>query len=363
MAQGDRRVQLFQCQRCGQTLFFENSLCESCGASLGYDAEATVLHALVPASGNDPLLWSPIGQSGGGAFRFCANVAQGVCNWLVPAASAERLCRACRHNRTIPDLSDPAHQRAWQRLEAAKHRLIYQLIRLRLPLPSLAESPAGLAFDFLADDAAVPGSVLTGHASGLITVNLREADDAEREQMRVDMHEPYRTLLGHFRHEVGHFYWDLLLRDGVRLEECREIFGDDREDYAAALRRHYAEGAPSGWQQSFISPYASAHPWEDFAETWAHYLHIADTLETASAFQLGVHPKRAESPDLHADIRQNPYAQDSVDDLIESWIPLTFALNSLNRSMGLPDLYPFVLNPAAIAKLGFIHRLLQNAAG
>lgn len=352
-------MQLFQCQQCGQLLFFENTACESCGARLGYDPEVSDLRALAPASEGAGDRWLPIGD-GAGPFRFCDNAAQNACNWLIPADSADRFCRACRYNRTIPDLSIPANAAAWWRLEQAKHRLFYQLIKLRLPMPGRDESPTGLAFDFLAEEAA-PGKVLTGHADGLITLNLHEADDAERERMRSAMGEPYRTLLGHFRHEIAHFYWDVLVRDGGRLEECRAIFGDDRQDYAAALQAHYQAGAPADWQNAFISQYATAHPWEDFAETWAHYLHIVDTLETASTFQITVHPKKTENPDLHADITSNPYKAPTAAALVENWIPLTFALNSLNRSMGLNDLYPFVLSAAVIEKLGFIHRVVQMA--
>ena len=203
--------------------------------------------------------------------------------------------------------------------------------------------------------------VLTGHDDGLITLNLNEADDAEREKLRLAMGEPYRTLLGHFRHEVGHYFWDVLVRDAGRLDDCRGLFGDDREDYAQALQRHYADGAPPDWQQHFVSAYASAHPWEDFAETWAHYLHIIDTLEMATAFGLAVHPVLSESPALHADIDFDPHKAGDIARLIDAWLPLSFAVNSINRCMGQPDLYPFLLSPAVVEKLGFIHALVHAA--
>lgn len=350
-------MQLFNCQNCGQLLYFENRLCEQCGARLGYDPALGQLRALEP-SGAD---WQPVGEPGQ-TLRFCDNAAQDACNWLVPGAGADRFCLACRHNRTIPDLSLGDNLARWQKLEIAKHRLVYQLIRLGLPRPTAAERPDhGLIFDFLAEapQASAP-RVLTGHDSGLITLNLQEADDAERERLRTEMHEPYRTLLGHFRHEIGHFYWDLLVRDGGHLEACRAVFGDDRADYGAALQRHYDQGPPAGWQEDFISSYATAHPWEDFAETWAHYLHIVDTLETAAVFGLGVHPAQSAEPALHADLTLNPYGQGPVEGLIAAWLPLTHAMNSLNRSMGLGDLYPFILSPGVIAKMDFIHRLVQG---
>ena len=262
----------------------------------------------------------------------------------------------------IPALAESENLLRWRKLEYAKHRLFYQLIKLKLPLPTTTELPGhGLVFDFLAE-AQQPGAakVMTGHDDGLITLNLQEADDAAREKLRTQMHEPYRTLLGHFRHEIGHFYWDLLVRDGEKLEQCRAIFGDDREDYTQALQRHYRDGAPGDWQAHFISQYATTHPWEDFAETWAHYLHIVDTLETASAFRLGLHPQRIDEPDLHADITLNPYGAGPIEGLIEAWLPLTFAVNSLNRSMGIADLYPFILSPTVISKMEFIHQLVQG---
>jgi hypothetical protein len=194
----------------------------------------------------------------------------------------------------IPDLSLTENQANWRRIQLAKHRLFYTLLKLRLPLKTkLEDTEHGLAFDFLVappphDMAAEP--VMTGHDHGLITINLAEADDSERERMRRQMGEPYRTLLGHFRHEIAHYYWDRLVRDASGIEAFRQLFGDEREDYSAALQRHYANGPPPNWQESFVSAYASTHPWEDWAETWAHYFHMVDTLETASAFGMRVRP-------------------------------------------------------------------------
>jgi hypothetical protein len=353
----DNRMQLFQCQKCSQLLYFENTLCETCGSSLGYEPISAQLQAL-QADGD---AWRPVTDPDQ-AYRFCDNAGHGACNWLIPVDSSARYCLACRHNRTIPALAEGENLLRWRRLEYAKHRLFYQLIKLKLPLPTNSELPGhGLVFDFLAE-AQQPGAakVMTGHDDGLITLNLQEADDAAREKLRTQMHEPYRTLLGHFRHEIGHFYWDLLVRDGNKLDQCRTVFGDDRDDYNQALQRHYQNGAPADWQENFISQYATTHPWEDFAETWAHYLHIVDTLETAANFRLGVHPRKVEDPDLHADITLNPYGAGPIQGLIEAWLPLTFAINSLNRSMGIADLYPFILSSTVVAKMGFIHQLVQG---
>ena len=205
---------------------------------------------------------------------------------------------------------------------------------------------------------------MTGHDDGRITIALAEADDAEREKRRKSMHEPYRTLLGHFRHEIGHYYWDRLVRDAPALGPCRAIFGDDREDYTAALQRHYRDGAPPQWRNRYVSAYATTHPWEDFAETFAHYLHILDTLETAESFGVATHPRGiAEADQLSTEVNFAPDKAVSIAPLVKAWLPLTFALNSLNRSMGMGDLYPFVLTPTIIEKLGFIHDLVHGAVG
>ncbi|HEX2943164.1 MAG TPA: putative zinc-binding metallopeptidase, partial [Rhodopila sp.] len=219
--------------------------------------------------------------------------------------------------------------------------------------------------DFLAD-APDPGApkVMTGHDNGLITIALIEADDAERERRRAQMQEPYRSLLGHFRHEVGHYFWDVLVRDGDKLDAFRAMFGDDRQDYGAALQRHYENGPPADWQAQYVSQYASTHPWEDWAETWAHYLHIVDTLEMAAAFGIRVRPRLVKEETLTAEIDLDPYRGDaSMQQIIDAWLPLTFAINSLNRAMGQPDLYPFMLSAAVVAKLDFVHRLVHGRAG
>jgi hypothetical protein len=349
-------MKLFSCQYCAQVLYFENTRCEKCAHPLGYLPDQDVVTALEP----DGAAWRALAASGG-SHRFCANAAYDACNWLVPADSTDVYCKACRHNRTVPDLSVPANLPPWRRLELAKHRLFYTLLQLHLPLQNRLENPEhGLVFDFLADQPAAAGpKVMTGHDNGVITLALAEADDVERERRRVAMGEPYRTLLGHFRHEVGHHFWDILVRDGGRLAECRAVFGDDSRDYDEALQAYYAHGAPANWQENYVSFYASAHPWEDFAETWAHYLHIIDTLEMASAFGVRVHPKVARTPGIDGDVNVDPAAGATIADMIGEWLPLTFALNSLNRCMGASDLYPFILTPAVIEKLGFIHRLVR----
>jgi hypothetical protein len=213
----------------------------------------------------------------------------------------------------------------------------------------------GLAFSFKASTEAEP--VFTGHNEGLITINVAEADDPFREKTRQQLGEPYRTLLGHFRHEIGHYYWDRLIR-GRCLEPFRAMFGDETADYAGARKRHYESGPPADWTQRFVSAYASMHPWEDWAETFAHYLHIVDTLETARAYGLALKPKAASGLPAVATGRLQ---FDDFDDLVSAWFPLTSALNSLNRSMGLADLYPFVLSDAAIAKLRFVHDIVEQA--
>jgi hypothetical protein len=351
-------LKLFTCQACGNVLYFENRSCARCGHRLGFLPERVMLSALEPDGDSFATL-----ADRGPARRFCANAFHDACNWLVEPERGEGYCRACRHNGIVPDLSDPARLVRWRELEIAKHRLFYSLIRLRLPAQTRNEdSLHGLVFNFLADDPAQGQRIMTGHDNGLVTIALTEADDLEREKRRVEMGEPYRTLLGHFRHEVGHYFWDVLVRDGGKLDACRAVFGDDTIDYGAALQRHYAEGPPPDWRENFVSAYAATHPWEDFAETWAHYLHIIDTLEMASAFGIEVRPAADRSGGLSAHIAFDPYDAEDFNAIVNAWLPFTFAMNSINRAMGVRDLYPFVLSPAVIEKLRFIHHLVQEQA-
>jgi hypothetical protein len=201
--------------------------------------------------------------------------------------------------------------------------------------------------------------VLTGHADGIITINIEEANDSARERIREQLREPYRTLLGHLRHEAGHYYWDRLVAESSWLDDFRTLFGDEREDYAAALQRNYQQGPMPGWAQQYVSAYASVHPWEDWAETWAHYLHIVDTLEMAAAFGIRVQPRLMREETLSAEIDLDPYQTGSMQEIIDAWLPLTFAVNSLNRAMGNQDLYPFVLSPTVIGKLSFVHKVVH----
>lgn len=353
----------FECV-CGRPVFFRNSECLVCHTPLGYDPERRRLLPLEAIPGTD--LWKEARPRRPRRYRRCANLdtASG-CNWLVDPADPGALdppqCRACRLTRTLPDLSLPENGERWARIATAQRRLVSQLIGLGLPVKSrLSEDPErGLAFDLLQSPPAGP-AVITGHADGVVTIDVEEADDPTREHRRTALGEPYRTLLGHLRHEVGHYYWQRLVDGAPWHEPFRCLFGDEREDYAAALKRHYEQGAPADWGARHVSAYASSHPWEDWAETWAHYLHMVDTLDTARSFGLD-----GESVELSYERFGNAALADSGDRnpgpflaIVNGWMELTGVLNELSRSMGVADFYPFVLSPPALRKLHFVHRVV-----
>jgi hypothetical protein len=348
-----RRMKLFACDNCQQTLYFENNRCVQCDEAQGYAPDLARLATL-----NKPVPdTAGVYEVERRRYRQCRNTLEhDACNWLVPVDSPTDYCQSCALSEVIPDLSDPANDAAWRRIEAAKRRLLYTLYALHLPVQSRAENPEqGLTFRFLKGTDEAP--VMTGHDGGVITLNVDEADFAFRENMREKMGEGYRTVLGHLRHEIGHYYWDRLVAHSTLLDTFRERFGDERASYEEALERHYQAGAPANWGESFISAYASMHPWEDFAETWAHYLHMVDTLETAKSHGLTVRAPSAEKTGERVVTERLAFMD--FDALTSGWNAVTLALNSLNRSMGMKDAYPFVLTAPVLDKLRFVHQLVH----
>lgn len=348
-------MRVFLCDHCGHLVFFDSVQCLHCGSTLAFLPDQLTLAALVPAEAPD--LWRRAASGGQpGRYRLCGHAQQGGCNFAVPVADAEPLCASCRQTQWLPDLSDPDHQRRWRQIEQAKRQLYYTLARLGL---EPAGNHAAPRFELLAD---LPGApVLTGHRAGTITLNVAEADDDERARRRLALHEPYRTLIGHLRHESGHFFWDQLVQGSPALSAFRALFGDERQDYAAALRAHYTRGmGGTNWQAQHVSAYAAAHPWEDWAETWAHYLHLVDLLETAASYQVTLTVPHATAPQPQT--VQDPFSKPlpDFDAMVREWVPLTLMLNSLNRSLGQQDAYPFAPSAGALAKLRFVHDLVRQ---
>ena len=329
----------FRCA-CGNKVYFENDRCLQCGAALAFDAEQLLMRPVVPQD------------------RLCANhEALGTCNWLA-LAPHDAYCLACSLNEVVPNLDDPRRRQLYAVVEKAKRRLLYTLLALGLPLEGRAERSDGLAFHILADarldDAELDGpaadAVMTGHLEGRITINLLEADPPLRERMRAAMNEPYRTVLGHFRHESGHYYWQRL---GAGGQGCfRALFGDERAPYQERLTAHYQEGPPPDWSKNYIGAYAASHPLEDFAECWAHYLHIVDTLQTAAEEHVTIDGRVVRDPFDET----TPFAA-----MMADWPLLAAAMNDLNRSLGLDDAYPFATPPPVVAKLRFVHDLIRDA--
>ncbi len=332
----------FACPVCERLVTFESTTCLNCGSELGYDSSRRAMVSIGAGGSENP-------------SRRCANAQLAACNWLV-AAEGE-LCASCVLTRTRPNDADVRGLGGFAAAEAAKRRLLFELIDLGLPVEGWNEREGGLAFDLLSSEQA---AVTTGHADGVITLDLDETDPAHRERMRVRLGEPYRTVLGHLRHEIAHYYQPILVGEGSAAEQrCREIFGDEREDYQEAMDRYYESGAEAGWEQRYVSAYATMHPWEDWAETFAHYLHVRDTLQTAAAYGVRVEGPSIETADK-APLHSRPeHTEDDIATLLEAWIPMTYALNAISRSMGAPDLYPFVLSAEIEAKLAFIDGLVR----
>lgn len=335
-------------------LFFTSSRCLKCDRAVGYDPASETMLPVRP----------------GGVMTLCENgVKHGVCNWLVPAGGRRSLCVACRTNRTIPDLSSGRNLLLWGRMEAAKRRLFHTLLRLGLKLSAKGENPqAELAFDIVST--IVNPAVTTGHLNGVITLNLEEADDTYRQINRQQLGESSRTLLRHFQHEVAHYFWQRFLSnldwgDPLRLA-FRDRFGDEWLDYAAALGAYYQNGAPSGWEQTHITAYATSHPWEDWAETWAHYLQIVDGLETCESLGIQVQhlalplimlPGQAGS--LPAMLPQNGCADGEFLAMLQRWMCLSTVLNEISQSLGEPAVYPFVISSQVAQKLRLAHHFAQ----
>jgi hypothetical protein len=335
----------FHCPNCGQRLAFENSTCLNCGSALGFSLDEMAL--LVIAKGPESEHTGAVDASD---YRLCANLYLAECNWLVSSKEPGGLCASCALTGQRPNDADSVGLAEFARAEAAKRRLIVELNELKLPIIGRDEDPDyGLEFRLLSSK---HEKILTGHDNGVITLDLAEGDDVHREQLRVEMDEPYRTLLGHFRHEIGHYYFYRLIGNSPEyLDRFRELFGDPNADYQEALDRHYRDGAPEGWQKSFVSSYATMHPAEDWAETFAHYLHIRDTLDTSAWCGLAPATATFDRPAL------GPSAFPNIIDL---WLPLSWSLNMVNRSMGHDDLYPFVLPAAVLKKMQFIFTVIDE---
>lgn len=352
---------------CQSPIFFNNSVCLACRAPLGYIPSLMRIRSFVPGAvmGEWWLGAAAAGDRGAEAmaWRRCANFESPAgCNWMVAMDDPAIFCVACRLNRTIPDLSFPENAVRWHKIEVAKRRLMAQLLEFGLPVRAKSDDPQrGLAFDFVAT---LPGQlgVMTSHADGLITLNIEEADDVVREQIRSAFDEPHRTLLGHLRHEVAHHYWEQLVAGTGWHEPFRAVFGDERADYAAALQQHYFKSPPPDWPLRHVSAYAAAHPWEDWAETWAYYLQISDTLATAVGFGLGASDVDFETAPFTRDALYAPEHSeaDAFLAIMNAWVELTAVLNELSRSLGLRDVCPSVLSAAAVRKLHFVHLVITG---
>ncbi len=335
--------------------------CWSCDSPQGYLIGRGQLVVLEPVS--DTEFSTPFVHRGQVHWR-CLNAAWG-CNWMVPADGPETWCASCRLTRGRPDHADPDAVEAWAEAEATKRLLIFQLHELGLPIRARSDGePNGLAFDLVY----APGaSGVTGHRGGVVTIDLTEHDDFRRDKIRRNLAESYRTLLGHFRHEIGHYYWTILVQQAGRVEAFRACFGDERADYAAAMARHYDRLLDGEADEEHISAYAAAHPWEDWAETFAHYLHIRDTLQTAAAFGIRlvgpVASGSAPAMALHELDEQLSADPSSFRTILDVWVPLADALNAVSQSMGDRRLYPFALTRPVMEKLSFVHECVHRLRG
>jgi hypothetical protein len=348
----------FYCN-CGAKIFFENNQCVSCHSELAWCPSCDTLRSLVRDEAgqyfcSEPSCSLPL-------IKCFNNEVEHVCNRSIVNTGADIthpvFCDYCRFNETIPDLSDEHNHKKWHRIEIAKRRVFYTLDLLGLPYGNARDNvEPPLSFDFKGD--VIPKHnfwrwmqnnerVYTGHSKGKVTINIKEADDVEREKARVSFEEAHRTIIGHFRHEMGHYFWDLLVL-GQCEEACIEVYGNHNDpDYATAMDLYYKDGPKPGWESNYISAYATMHPWEDFAECFATYMDMVSVLDIANN----------EFPDNPVDPTQA-----SLPEMAEKYAELGVLFNEINRAMGLIDLVPEVFTAGVLYKIQFIHNLLRNAA-
>jgi hypothetical protein len=306
-------------------LWFDN-LTTSDGMPVAYDPQARAFVPMPP---------------------FCINRERIGCNWIAPEEGA--FCRSCAMTALAPDPTIENAIPNWAETEAAKRWVLDNLGRWHWFRP---EDPGTRPVFHMLAEGLMP--VQMGHGNGVVTISVAEADPLVSTTRRKALDEPYRTMIGHMRHEISHMlWWRLSLREDF-LNEFRERFGDERIDYSASLQRHYENGPPVEWRQRYLTSYASAHPHEDWAETAAHLLHLTDIADSAVASELG-------SPELpHS--KWDPYTEMDSNRLINIASQLTVRINHVNRSMGLSDLYPFTLSEVAREKLVFVHDWLKRGA-
>ncbi|CAN5525860.1 putative zinc-binding metallopeptidase [soil metagenome] len=354
-------MRAFACPVCNNFTPFEQDRCPNCQASVGLHLPSKSMVAITGG----------VAVVDGQRWVRCTQAQNLGCNWLTPAEhTSDDLyqrgrCVADSLIRHEPAPDDTMAREKLVPTTQVLRRLVYQLNDIGLPIEPWWRTEGGLAFDLLSSYT-TGKKVIIGHAGGVITIDLVETLDAYREQLRVTLGEPYRTMLGHFRHEVGHYYQNVLVENGSGaqryLAECRSLFGDETTSYSDGIARHYKFGAPDGWQASYISEYATMHPWEDFAECFAHYLHITDTIDTCREAGMVLQAERVRFAAPRDIVALESYADVPAERLLFDWKWLSLFFNRVNTAMGKNPLYPFELPPPVIAKLGFVHRVIRSEA-
>ena len=339
-------MRLFHCDRCGSTLPFGAQACPACFADIGYVPDQRTLRVLTPTDDRAGFHLGSGDTNDDSTWWRCLNAAWG-CNWMVRSLEGQSWCRSCRLTRGRPDTARPDAIQAWTIAEAAKRRLVHQLDEFALPIEIESESmPDGLVFDLVY----LPGEGgITGHFEGVVTLDLAETEDAHRDELRRRLGEPFRTVIGHLRHEVAHFYWPRLVGQTDEIDTFRHLFGDDRADYRESIDHYYAN-ATADWDRArYVTAYAAAHPFEDWAETFAHYLHIVDSIDTAVAYDLV-------PPTDGTMLVTDAVGALAFSDILDAWRPINTAVNAIAETVGAPAVYPFEPVGAVVDKLTFVHR-------
>lgn len=276
----------------------------------------------------------------------CVNRAQIDCNWR--AARDKSHCLSCDLTLTVPDLDEGQNIALWAEAEAAKRWALAGLMRWGYFIPTDGVDPP--KFRFLSERVTGGGSVkvVMGHTSGVVTINVQEADPAIREFRRQQMEERYRTMTGHIRHELGHALFARLTGLDGFLPAFRALFGDETQPYAPALKAYYGAGPRADFASTHLTAYASAHPHEDWAETFAHCLNLVDMLDSARAAGL-------------TSYETDPYRDSEAARVLLAAADVGIALNHVNRSMGMSDIYPFVFSGKTLEKLCFVHHWVRQA--